>query len=87
MEFISEHKDYNLDINLYNNQCNSMEHYLNENYDIDWMPMLETAYLDYLDNQNELYEGLITSYPINLVYNFFYKRNYNVKIVNDYNLT
>ena len=49
MEFISEHKNFNLIPELYNAQCKSMEEYLNENYDIDWMPMLETAYLEYLD--------------------------------------
>lgn len=87
MEFISEHKDYNLDIDLYNMQCNSMEQYLNENYSIEWLPMLETAYLDFLDKRNELYEGLITSYPIDSVYDFFCKRNYNIKYIKDHNST
>ena len=87
MEFISEHKNFNLIPELYNAQCKSMEEYLNENYDIDWMPMLETAYLEYLDYQDELYEGLITSYPIDRVYNFFKSRNYNVELNDDKNLT
>lgn len=84
---ISLHKDYNIDAKKQIKQFNSMENYIVEQYkdDIFWNPMLEECYNDYLNGQNKLYEGLITSYPIEDVYNFFKRKNYNVSIETDRN--
>ena len=83
---ISTHNLFrNINKNLHNEQCHAMHEYLASNCENYWLPMMEDEYSKYLQKQNKLYEGLITSYPIDNVYNFFKTNGYNVNIVKDHN--
>ena len=67
---ISKHKNYkNLNFEKHLEQSKHMQNYLIEPYknEIYWFGMNESCYNDYLDEQNQLYEGLIKSYPINTI--------------------
>lgn len=65
---ISKHKKYkNIDKVKHHNQCFIMEQYLSKPYEVYWIGMNEECYNEYLDKQNKLYEGLIKTYPIDIV--------------------
>ena len=68
---ISQHRNYkNIDKIKHASQCNSMSNFLAEKYikndGIYWIAMDEECYNDFLIEQNKLYEGLITTYPIDI---------------------
>ena len=66
----SKHRKYkqNIEPRKYYAQCHKMEEYLASPYlkegSIYWVGMNESCYNEYLREQNKLYEGLITTYPI-----------------------
>lgn len=67
---ISKHAKYKkLNIDKHFEQSKCMQNYLIKPYknEIYWFGMNESCYNEYLDKQNQLYEGLITSYPISTV--------------------
>lgn len=82
MSFESKHENYKFkNINKHYRQKISMSNYLYENCNKDDMFMFlshQSWYDDFIKLQNELYEGLITSYPYNEVKNILKRFGYNV---------
>lgn len=82
MPFVSIHENYNFkNINKHYNQKNVMTNYLYEHCaDNDIFTFLshQEWYNDYIYKQNTLYEGLITTYPINDTINALKKNGYGI---------
>lgn len=65
---ISKHRNYkNIDKIKYHKQCSIMEKYISTPYDVYWIGMNEECYGEYLQKQDKLYEGLIKTYPMDVV--------------------